>query len=180
MKKLRLDQLNRISVEVFKQAPKFPLVIILDNVRSMNNIGSVFRSSDAFRLEKIYLCGITAQPPQKEIHKTALGATESMEWEYREKTEDVINELKSLSYQVYALEQCDQAISLEHFDTAGVNTAVVLGNEVNGVQQSVIDLCDGGIEIPQYGTKHSLNVSVSAGIVIWDIVQKNQKRVSFE
>ncbi|MFW6018999.1 MAG: RNA methyltransferase [Bacteroidales bacterium] len=172
MKKLSLDELHRINIEQFKKAEKFPLVVILDNIRSMHNIGAVFRTGDAFRVKKIYLCGITAIPPDKEITKTAIGATESIDWAYDRSTLDVVDELKTDGYKVYALEQCEHAEQLNHFHPDQEKIAVVLGNEVQGVQQSVIDVCDGAIEIPQYGTKHSLNISVSAGILIWDLFQK--------
>ncbi len=172
MKKLRLDELNRIDTDDFKKAEKFPMVVVLDNIRSMHNTGSVFRTADAFRLEKVYLCGITATPPDKEINKTALGATESVEWEYVKQTAQVIERLKQEGYKVYAVEQCKEAVSLDAFSPAVAKMAIVMGNEVRGVQQSVVDLCDACIEIPQYGTKHSLNVSVSTGIVIWDLFCK--------
>jgi tRNA G18 (ribose-2'-O)-methylase SpoU len=173
MRKLRNSELNRISVEEFKKTEKTPLVVVLDNIRSCNNIGSVFRTSDALLIEKIYLCGITATPPNKDIHKTALDAEKSVEWEYVENTEDVVEKLKNEGYKVYAIEQVENSISLPGFKPAkNEKTAIVFGNEVKGVKQSVINICDGSIEIPQFGTKHSFNISVSAGIVLWDIFQK--------
>ncbi len=176
MRKLRNSELNRLSVEEFKKTGKIPLVVVLDNIRSCNNIGSVFRTSDALLVEKIYLCGITATPPNKEIHKTALDAEKSVDWKYVEKTENAVSELKDQGYAVYAIEQVESSIMLPDF-TPGINEkiAVVFGNEVKGVQQKIVNSCNGSIEIPQYGTKHSFNVSVSAGIVLWDIFQKLQK-----
>ncbi len=154
-------------------AGKTPLVVVLDNIRSCNNIGSVFRTSDALLVEKVYLCGITATPPNAEIHKTALDAEKSVEWEYIEKTEDAITQLQKGGYRVYAIEQVENSILLPDFQPrAGEKVAVVFGNEVKGVQQKAVNLCDGSIEIPQYGTKHSFNVSVSAGIVLWDLFLK--------
>lgn len=173
MKKLSMEDLNRISVEEFKQADKLPLVVVLDNVRSMNNIGSVFRTSDAFRVEKICLCGITACPPHRDIHKTALGAEESVSWEYFEETSECIESLKRQGYRVYAVEQVDESVMLDEFETqSGTPTAIVFGNEVEGVDEEVIPLCDGCIEIPQFGTKHSLNISIAAGILIWEMWRK--------
>ena len=173
MKKLVLDELNRINIDEFKNAEKTPIIIILDDIRSLHNIGSVFRTSDAFLIEKIYLCGITATPPNKEIHKTALGATESVSWVYAENVMDVVNELKAENVQVFSVEQVDHSIMLNTFEVqANTKYALVFGNEVKGVNQQVIDSSDAVIEIPQLGTKHSLNVSVSGGIVIWDIFQK--------
>lgn len=168
MRKLSVLEMNRLSCSEFKAADKIPLVVVLDNVRSLNNIGSVFRSSDAFRVERIYLCGITAVPPNAEIHKTALGAENSVDWVYVEDTSEVVDMLKKGGYSVFAAEQTVGSVMLDEFEVeAGRRYAVVLGNEVNGVQQSVVDLCDGVLEIPQFGTKHSLNVSVAAGIFIW-------------
>ncbi|MDU1904514.1 MAG: RNA methyltransferase [Dysgonomonas sp.] len=169
MRKLKITELNRISTEEFKEVEKTPLIVVLDNIRSLNNIGSVFRTSDAFLVEKIYLCGITATPPNQEIHKTALGAEHTVEWEYFKETTDAVNELKNNGYTVYAIEQVENSIMLDKLETdSSKKYAVILGNEVKGVQQEAINLCDECIEIPQYGTKHSLNVSVTAGIVIWD------------
>jgi len=173
MRKLRNSELNRLSVEEFKNAKKIPLVVVLDNIRSCNNIGSVFRTSDALLVEKIYLCGITATPPNKEIHKTALDAEKAVEWKYFEKTEDAVAELKNLGYTVFAIEQVENSISLPAFKPAPEEKlAIVFGNEVKGVQQKVVNICDGSIEIPQFGTKHSFNISVSAGIVLWDLFLK--------
>lgn len=169
MKKLKLEELGRISVEEFKEAEKIPVVVILDNVRSMHNIGSVFRTSDAFLIQKIYLCGITATPPHKEIRKTALGATESVDWEYMEDIHQLISQLKAENFQIISIEQVQGSKSLSEFPIEpGEKYALILGNEVEGVQQSVIDKSDACIEIPQGGTKHSLNVSVCAGIVLWE------------
>ena len=169
MRKLKNSELERISVENFKISKKTPIVVVLDNVRSALNVGSVFRTSDAFRIEKIYLCGITATPPNKEIRKSALGATESVEWEKVEDTESIIKKLKSEGYHICAIEQTENSTMLNNFIPPEKPIAVVFGHEVNGVQQSVVDLCNQSIEIPQIGTKHSLNISVSVGIVIWDL-----------
>jgi 23S rRNA (guanosine2251-2'-O)-methyltransferase len=177
--KLSMDQLSRLKPEEFKQTEKFPLVIVLDNIRSMMNIGSVFRTADAFRVEKIILCGITACPPNKEIHKTALGATESVDWEYFENTCHAVNQLRNAGYMVYSLEQTTDSISLNDFKPDNnYRYALVFGNEVKGVQDEVIQCCDGCIEIPQFGTKHSFNVSVSAGIVLWDFFTKMKTSTS--
>ena len=172
MRKLKNSELERISVENFKTANKTPIVVVLDSVRSALNVGSAFRTSDAFRIEKIYLCGITAFPPNKEIRKSALGATDSVEWEKAEKAEDIILKLKKEGYVVSAIEQAETSVMLNNFPSPERPIAVVFGNEVNGVQQSVIDLCDNCIEIPQIGTKHSLNISVSVGVVLWDLYNK--------
>jgi len=169
MRKLKNSELGRISVENFKNSKKSPIVVVLDNVRSALNVGSVFRTSDAFRIQKIYLCGITATPPNKEIRKSALGATESVKWEKVEDTESVIKKLKSEGYHICAIEQTENSTMLDNFVPPEKPIAVVFGHEVNGVQQSVVDLCNQSIEIPQIGTKHSLNISVSIGIVIWDL-----------
>ena len=173
MRKLANSELNRLDIEQFKKAEKTPLIVILDNVRSLNNIGSVFRTCDAFLIEKIYLCGITATPPHKEIHKTALGATESVEWEYVQDITTLVESLRQRQVEVIAIEQVEDAVSLEHFSPKkGVTYALIFGNEVEGVQQSVVSLCQKAIEIPQYGTKHSLNIAVSAGILLWDFSYK--------
>jgi tRNA G18 (ribose-2'-O)-methylase SpoU len=173
MRKLENKELERKSVTAFKEATKTPIIIILDDIRSLHNIGSVFRTADAFLIEKIYLCGITAIPPTKEIHKTALGATETVAWEYQKDILNVINKLKSENVPVFAVEQVENAIFLQNFQVEkNKKYALVFGNEVYGVSQKAIELCDGSIEIPQLGTKHSLNISVSAGIVIWDLFQK--------
>jgi 23S rRNA (guanosine2251-2'-O)-methyltransferase len=173
MRKLRNIELKRISLEEFKETKKTPIVVVLDNIRSCNNIGSVFRTSDALLIEKIYLCGITATPPNNEIRKTALDAEKSVDWEYFEHTEEVVKKLQNEGFKVYAIEQVEKSILLPEFQPEkNEKTALVFGNEVKGVKQSVVDLCNGSIEIPQYGTKHSFNISVSAGIVLWDIFQK--------
>lgn len=171
-RKLSIEELERKSVEEFKKGEGTPLVLILDNVRSLHNIGSVFRNADAFAVRKIYLCGICAQPPHREINKTALGATESVDWEYFENTTDAIKALKDDGYKVYAIEQTKNSIPLENFQAEDKKLGLIFGHEVKGVQQAAIDLSDGSIEIPQLGTKHSFNVSVTAGIVMWDIYQK--------
>ena len=162
-----------MSLAEFKEADKQPLVVVLDHVRSLYNVGSVFRSSDAFRISGVCLCGITARPPHPEIHKTALGAEESVDWRYFERTEDAVSWLKEAGYTVLAVEQCEGSTMLQDFRRQpGRKYAVVFGNEVKGVQQQVVDSCDGCLEIPQYGTKHSLNVSVTAGIVLWHLSEK--------
>ncbi|GGE36367.1 RNA methyltransferase [Psychroflexus planctonicus] len=173
MRKLKNVELDRKSVEEYKAASKTPLIIILDNIRSLNNIGSVFRTADAFLIEKIYLCGITATPPHKDIHKTALGATESLNWEHAESTVDLVKKLQKNNVEVFAIEQAEKAIQLNNFEVAkDKKYAFVFGNEVKGVQQKVVDICNGVIEIPQLGTKHSLNISVSVGVCLWDFVSK--------
>lgn len=172
-RKLKITELNRISAEEFKKTDKLPLVVVLDNVRSLHNIGSVFRTSDAFRVECIYLCGITAVPPHPEIHKTALGAEFTVDWKYVNNAIEAVDNLRQKGYIVYSVEQTENSIMLENIRLEqGKRYAVVLGNEVKGVQQEVIDHSDGCIEIPQYGTKHSLNVSVAAGIIIWDLFKQ--------
>ncbi len=188
MRKLRTIEMNRLTVEEFREAEKLPLIVVLDDVRSLHNVGSVFRSCDAFRVESVYLCGITATPPHPEIHKTALGAEDAVSWHYFKTAEDAVVELRRQEYQVYAVEQAEGSTMLQDIKTLpsvlpateerrdkGENLlpcAVIFGNEVKGVHQEVIDLCDGCIEIPQFGTKHSLNVSVTAGIVIWEFVSQ--------
>jgi len=170
MRKLKNSELNRLSVDEFKEVEKLPIIVVLDNIRSLNNIGSVFRTSDAFLIEKIYLCGITAQPPHRDIHKTALGATESVDWEYMEDTLGCVAKLQVEGYHCLAIEQAKKSVMLNDFDSSKQpKIAVVFGNEVKGVQQEVIDLCDNCVEIPQLGTKHSLNISVSAGVVLWEL-----------
>ncbi len=169
MRKLENSELNRLTIEEFKNTDKIPVVVMLDNIRSLNNVGSVFRTSDAFRIEKIILCGFTATPPSKEIHKTALGAEDSVDWEYFERTEAAVNILKQAGYIICSIEQVEGSVMLPDFKIEKEKKyALVFGNEVKGVQQSVVDLSDYSIEIPQEGTKHSLNISVSAGIVLWD------------
>lgn len=195
MRKLKTIEMQRLSVEEFKDAPKLPLIVVLDDVRSLYNVGSVFRTCDAFRVEAVYLCGITGTPPNAEIHKTALGGEDSVDWRYFEKTEDAVQELHDRGYFVYSIEQVEGSTKLEELgnskfkiqnskladavDTAIENRqsesifpcAVIFGNEVKGVKQSVVDMSDGCLEIPQFGTKHSLNVSVTAGIVVWEFAK---------
>jgi len=173
MRKLKNSELDRLSVEAFKAKTKTPIIIVLDNIRSLNNVGSVFRTSDAFLIEKIYLCGITATPPHKDIHKTALGSTDTVAWEYVENTMDVVNKLKAEQVRVCAVEQAENATMLNTFEVgADTRYALVFGNEVKGVAQDVVSASDEVIEIPQFGTKHSLNISVSCGVVVWDIFSK--------
>ncbi len=166
-----MDELGRMSVAEFKEAKKNPIVVVLDNIRSMHNVGSVFRSSDAFRIEAICLCGYTPQPPHRDIQKTALGATETVNWIYFEHTNDAIKQLKEHGYSIYAVEQVEGSVSLENFNTINKKIAVIFGNEVEGVDSEVLVNCDGSIEIPQLGMKHSLNISVAAGIVLWDLTK---------
>ncbi|WP_405610371.1 RNA methyltransferase [Polaribacter sp. Asnod1-A03] len=176
MRKLKNNELGRISVDEFKTVEKTPLIVVLDNIRSLNNIGSVFRTSDAFLIEKIYLCGICATPPNKDIHKTALGATESVAWEYVEDTLTLVEKLKAENVKVLAIEQAVDSTKLDTFyPKKNEKYAIVMGNEVKGVQQEVVNASDFCIEIPQLGTKHSLNISVTTGVVIWDLFQKMGK-----
>lgn len=173
MRKLKNSELDRLNVDEFKAVTKTPLIVILDNIRSLNNIGSVFRTSDAFLIEKIYLCGITAQPPHKDIHKTALGATESVEWEYVEDTLKLIERLKNSKIKIISIEQAENSTMLQDFKILeNQKYAVIFGNEVKGVQQEVVSVSDFCVEIPQFGTKHSLNISVSCGVVLWDLFKK--------
>lgn len=174
IRKLKTLEMERISIDEFKEAEKLPLIVVLDDVRSMHNVGSVFRTCDAFRAEGIHLCGITATPPQNEIHKTALGAEDSVAWHYYPTAVDAVNALHDDGYTVLAVEQCEGSTKLPTSFTPaeGRKWAVVMGNEVHGVHQEVIDLCDGCLEIPQFGTKHSLNVSVTAGIIIWEFARQ--------
>ena len=199
MRKLRTIEMNRLSVEEFKEADKLPLIVVLDDVRSLHNVGSVFRSADAFRVEAVYLCGITATPPNAEIHKTALGGEDSVDWRYFERTEDAVEELHRKGVFVYSVEQVEGSTKLQELNTqhsnphhsssnnSSLNTsstpitqhstpntryAIIMGNEVKGVKQSVVDMSDGCLEIPQFGTKHSLNVSVTTGIVIWEFARQ--------
>ncbi len=173
MRKLKNSELDRLSVDAFKSVEKTPLIIVLDNIRSLNNIGSVFRTSDAFLIEKIYLCGITAKPPHKDIHKTALGSTETVDWEYVENTLDLVEKLKAENVKVCSIEQAKNATMLNNFKVeANTKYALVFGNEVKGVAQDVVSNSDVVIEIPQFGTKHSLNISVSCGVVVWDVFSK--------
>jgi len=170
MRKLLNEELERLDVNTFKESSKLPVVIVLDNIRSLNNIGSIFRTSDAFRLESIALCGITATPPHREIHKTALGATDSVSWKYYDETLDAIADLKERGFRIIAIEQVVNSVMLGDFKPdPSEKYALVLGHEMRGVQQEVVDVCDLCLEIPQYGTKHSLNIAVAAGIVIWEI-----------
>jgi tRNA G18 (ribose-2'-O)-methylase SpoU len=172
-RKLKNSELDRKSTEEFKSARKTPVIVILDNVRSLNNIGSVFRTADAFLIEKIYLCGITATPPHKDIHKTALGATETVAWEHREDVLELVNELQQQEVKVYSVEQAEGAELLDAFTPQkGQKYALVFGNEVKGVQQKVVSASNGVLEIPQLGSKHSLNIAVSAGMVLWDVFSK--------
>ncbi len=176
MRKLTMDELGRKSIADFKMANKKPIVVVMDNIRSMHNVGSVFRTSDGFLIDGICLCGFTPQPPHRDIHKTALGATETVDWVYYENTVDAVKDLQQRSYQVYAIEQTEGSISLEQFKQLHPNAsdhplAFVFGNEVDGVDQDVIGICDGVIEIPQWGMKHSLNISVAAAIVLWEFVR---------
>jgi tRNA G18 (ribose-2'-O)-methylase SpoU len=174
MQKIKNEDLGRKTIEEFKQAVKTPIVIVLDNIRSLNNVGSAFRTSDAFLLESLYLCGVTGTPPNKEIEKTALGSTETVNWKYFAHTVEAVKELKLAGYKVYAVEQVEKSVMLQNFvSDKDEKLALIFGNEVYGVEQEVIDQCDGCIEIPQIGTKHSLNISVSLGIVVWELVKNN-------
>ena len=173
MRKLENSELDRKSIDTFKNSKKTPLILVLDDIRSLHNIGSVFRTADAFLIEKIFLCGITATPPNKEIHKTALGATETVAWEHHEDVLEVITKLKKDNVTTLAIEQVESAVFLQNFKVEkNKKYALVFGNEVYGVSQDAVALCDGCIEIPQLGTKHSLNISVSAGIVVWDLFKQ--------
>ena len=173
MRKLKITELNRLTAEEYKTSDKTSLIVVLDNVRSLNNVGSVFRTADAFRMEAVYLCGITGTPPNAEIHKTALGAEETVEWRYFKETVDAVDELKRAGYVICAVEQAEGSVSLESLQVEkNEKYAVIVGHEVKGVKQEVVDKSDICIEIPQFGTKHSLNVSVAAGIVLWDFFKK--------
>ena len=173
MRKLKITELNRMTVDEFKQADKLPLVVVLDEVRSLHNIGSVFRTSDAFLVNRIYLCGITATPPHPEMHKTALGAEDTVDWIYKKHTLEAVEELHNEGYTVLAIEQVEGSTMLDNLSLdPDKKYAIVMGNEVKGVQQEVVNACDGCIEIPQYGTKHSLNVSVTTGIVLWEFAKR--------
>lgn len=172
-KKLKLEELGRIDVETFKSTEKIPLVVVLDNIRSMHNVGAVFRTSDAFLVEKIILCGITPQPPHREIHKAALGATESVAWQYYESVKEAVLDLKTLKYTVLGIEQTTDSVMITDYDiNHNGKYAIVLGNEVDGISDEILNHCDGFLEIPQHGTKHSLNVSVCGGIVIWEFYKE--------
>lgn len=168
MIQLSLDALQRLNIEEYKAALKLPIVLVLDNIRSMNNIGSIFRTADAFRVDEIYLCGITTCPPHREIHKTALGATETVNWKYFDNTLDAIAELKEKQFKIWALEQTDESVVLQDM-VSQPHIALVIGNEVDGVSDDVLSQCDGSVEIPQFGTKHSLNVSIASGIALWHL-----------
>lgn len=175
-RKLKNEELDRPELSAFKEMSKNPLILVLDNIRSLNNVGSAFRTADAFAIEAIYLCGITAQPPHREINKTALGATESVEWKYFKNTLEAVKALKENHYQCLAIEQTEGAVPLQEFSVKpNDRLALFFGHEVKGVQQEVVNSCDGAIEIPQFGTKHSLNISVSVGVVLWDILSKIKK-----
>jgi len=174
-RKLKLDELKRVSVEEFKKQKKLPIIVVLDNIRSLNNIGSFFRTSDAFNIAAVYLCGITAQPPHREIQKTALGATESVEWMYFETTEQALGLLKEKEFIIYAIEQTENPIYLQEFTYNLEKVALVFGNEVDGVSQNIVNLSKNSIEIPQFGTKHSFNVSISYGVVLWHLVNQSLK-----
>lgn len=173
MRKLRNEELDRLSVDEMKKVDKNPLVIVLDNIRSMHNVGSAFRTADAFLCEKIFLCGITAQPPHREIHKTALGATDTVEWEYCQNSLEAIDSLKEQGYRIASIEQADESISLENFEMkTDEKLALIFGNEVRGVSDLIVEKSDYVIEIPQFGNKHSINVSVSIGVILWEMISK--------
>ena len=177
MRKLANEELDRLGIDEFKKADKHPLIIVLDNIRSLHNVGAIFRTADAFLIEKMYLCGITPKPPHKDIRKTALGATESVDWEYVEDINHLIRELRHQSVELIAIEQAEHSLKLdEYVPQNDKRTVMVFGNEVKGVRQDVVDLCDKVVEIPQFGTKHSLNISVSAGVCIWDHFVKMKKK----
>jgi tRNA G18 (ribose-2'-O)-methylase SpoU len=178
MRKLGMDELNRKSVPEFRRSEKTPVVVVLDNIRSMHNVGSVFRTADAFLLEGIFLCGYTPQPPHRDIHKTALGATETVAWQYFGDTADAVRSLKEDGYQVFAVEQVEKSIPLQEFAAQhSGKLAVIFGNEVSGVGEEALKLCDGCVEIPQWGMKHSLNISIAAGIVLWELVREEFRPV---
>ena len=178
MRKLSMDELNRKSVEEFKESEKMPIVVVLENIRSAYNVGSIFRTADAFLLQGMYICGYTAYPPHKEIRKTALGADETVHWKQFKHIKDALDELRAEGYKIYAVEQARNSIMLEQFHWQGEKVAVILGNEVTGVEQSTLEQTDGCIEIPQLGMKHSLNVSVAAGVVLWELVRGNLAKES--
>jgi tRNA G18 (ribose-2'-O)-methylase SpoU len=169
--KIKNEALGRLSVEEFKQANKNKIIIVLDNVRSLHNVGSVFRTADAFLIEEIFLCGVTGTPPNKEIEKTALGATDTVKWSHYKNTPEAINALRQKSYRIYAVEQAEKSIALNQFQATVEKIALVFGNEVYGVEQEIVDVCDEVIEIPQLGTKHSLNIAVSVGVVLWEMMR---------
>ncbi len=177
MKKLLNEELNRLTINEFKLARKYPVIVVLDNIRSLHNIGSIFRTCDAFLIEAIYLCGITATPPHREINKTALGATETVHWEYYDKTNDAVHVLRKRKYRIFAIEQTDTSTPLNKIRIdKNSRYALIFGHEIKGVEQSVVDLCDKSIEIPQLGTKHSINIAVSAGIVLWEFFRVYLKK----
>ncbi len=176
MRKWNMDELGRKSITEFKQAGKTPIIVVLDNIRSMHNVGSIFRTADAFLIESIYICGYTPQPPHRDINKTALGATETVDWKYFSNTIDAVNQLKAAGYYIYSVEQAEGSISLENGDFNHPKNALIFGNEVEGVSNDVLDASDGCIEIPQLGSKHSLNVSVSVGIVLWKLIEATIKK----
>lgn len=177
VEKLKLEQLGRVDVETFKSLEKIPTIIILDNIRSMHNVGAIFRTSDAFLIEKIILCGITPQPPHREIHKAALGATESVEWQYLASTKEAISELKKSGYQIFGIEQTTSSQLITEFEIdTNEKYALILGNEVEGISDEILSDCDGFIELPQHGTKHSLNVSVCGGLIMWEFYKKFYKK----
>ena len=174
MKIKKYTDLNRKTVDQFREAEKFPLVVVLDNVRSMHNVGSVFRTADAFLISGIWLCGYTPRPPHRDIHKTALGATETVKWQYAERTVDAVGALKDEGFRIFAVEQVEKSIPLHEFSSEKAGKmAVIFGNEVTGIDAEVLKFCDGSIEIPQFGMKHSLNISVAAGIVLWELTKRN-------
>ena len=168
-KKLKLEELNRLSVLEFKALEKDPIIVLLDDVRSLNNIGSIFRTCDAMGVKKIYLCGITAQPPHREIRKTAIGASKSVDWEYEKDASKIATKYRELGYEIIGVEQTSKSVSLENYQLNNRHTLLIFGNEINGVSQKLIDLCDLTLEIPQWGTKHSMNISVCLGVVLWDL-----------
>ena len=168
-KKLKLEELNRLSVLEYKELEKDPVIVLLDDVRSLNNIGSIFRTCDAMGVKKMYLCGITGQPPHREIRKTAIGASKSVDWEYEKNASEILIKYRELGYEIIAVEQTSNSISLENYQVKKKHTLLVFGNEINGVSQKLIDLCDLSLEIPQWGTKHSINISVSVGVVLWNL-----------
>jgi tRNA G18 (ribose-2'-O)-methylase SpoU len=168
-KKLKLEELNRLSILEFKEVEKDPIIVLLDNVRSLNNIGSVFRTCDAMGIKKMYLCGITGQPPHREIRKTAIGASESVDWEHKKNASEIIKKYRDLCYEIIAVEQTSNSVSLENYQINNKKILLIFGNEINGVSQNLVDSCDLSLEVPQWGTKHSMNISVSVGIVLWNL-----------
>lgn len=177
VEKLKLEQLGRVDVETFKSLEKIPTIIVLDNIRSMHNVGAIFRTADAFLIEKIILCGITPQPPHREIHKAALGATESVEWQYQASTKEAISELKNAGYRIFGIEQTTSSQLITEFEIdTNKKYALILGNEVEGISDEILSDCDGFIELPQHGTKHSLNVSVCGGLIMWEFYKKLYKK----